>query len=250
LNQEPVDIPDDISEGDATQVSYKNIGDSTWFFHIKALGPTGWGGTTHYAVNIDSTPPASFRIEITPRKRTVVRQPTIFFTTTDQTSGIDHYEIKLIKVGSAGIVTEEDIREGQMQLTPFFIESTSPYRSPPLTLGTYDVIVRAYDRAGNFREETEKMKVVTTIFTPFGDEGFLIRGGLVITWTWFWILLILLILLALYLAHFLYRRHNEVEAKLAKGIWNIGHKVAEDLKVLIEKRKEYGKKSNRFASFT
>lgn len=249
LNQEPIDIPDDISDGSVTLVSYKNVGDGTWFFHIKALGPTGWGGVTHYAANIDTTPPAAFPIEITPRARTVVRQPVIFFNTTDQTSGIDHFEIKLLKVGLPGVATEEEIKEAQQQLTPFFIETGSPYRSPLLGRGTYDVIVRAYDKAGNAREGTRKLKIVTAVFTPFGGEGFLIRGGVILTWSWFWIILGGLIILLLYLAHFLYKAHNEVEEKLMRGVWKIGHRVAEDLKVLLEKQKEYGKRRRSMPDF-
>jgi hypothetical protein len=240
LNKEPVDIPDDISEGSATQVSYKNIGDGSWFFHLKALGPTGWGGVTHFGVNIDTTPPAAFSIGISPRKRTVIRQPFISFNTTDQTSGVDYYEIKLIKVGTAGVVTENDIREAQAQLTPFFIEATSPYQAPLLARGAYDIIVRAYDRAGNFQESVGKLQIVNALFAPFGKDGLLIRGALIISWTWLWIIGAVILILLLYLAYRIYRAHREVHLKLEKGVWSIGHKVSDDREALVQKRKEYG----------
>jgi len=199
---------------------------------------------SHYAVNIDATPPSSFPITVFPRKRTVVRQPIIAFDMTDQSSGVDHFEIKLIKVGgNPGITTAADLAEARKELTPFFVEAASPYPAPVLALGSYDIVIRAFDRAGNFREETGNVKIVSAIFTPFGDEGFLIRGGIVITWKWLWIIAGACALLFIYLVHFFYRAHNEVEAKLARGVWNIGHKVAEDLGLLLAKKKEYGNKN-------
>lgn len=240
LSREPVDTPDDISDGAETEVGYKGLADDQWFFHIKGLGPTGWGGVSHYGVQIDTTAPAAFPIEVSPRKRTSIRQPTIFFETTDNASGIDHFELKLLQ--TAG----EDIDPKNFkELTPFFIEVISPYRTPVLGIGRYSVIIRAYDRAGNWREVTEKISIKRVFLIPFGPEGFAIRGTLAVSWRWFWWIMAGVIIFLLYLAHFLYKKHDEVEAKLTRGAWKIGHKVMDDLKLLLEKRKEYGKNVKR-----
>lgn len=240
LSQEAIDYPDDIPDSTETEVSYKQIPEGMWFFHLKALGPTGWGGVSHYGVQIDTTPPASFPIEVSPRKRTTQTQPTIFFSTTDNASGIDHYEIRLLQIAGEGINPSN-----AKGLTPFFIEVTSPYRTPQLNYGTYAVIVRAYDRAGNYREVEDKLTIKRAILVPFGEEGFSLRSNLTISWRQFWWLLTGIVILLAYLAHFLYSKHNEVEEKLKRGAWKIGHKVMDDLKVLIEKRKEYGSKHSQ-----
>lgn len=96
VNDEPVDIPDDISEGAKSSVVYRDLADGTKYFHIKALRGGVWGGTTHYALNIDTTPPAEFEVKIIPGPRTSRAQPIIQFLTTDVLSGLDHYELKIV----------------------------------------------------------------------------------------------------------------------------------------------------------
>jgi len=61
LDQNPGTVPDDISEGSGTSTSYTDVGDGTWWFHVKARNgskPLGlWGGTAHYRINIDRSGP-------------------------------------------------------------------------------------------------------------------------------------------------------------------------------------------------
>ena len=94
LNDFPVDDPDDISEGQRGTARYENLSDGTHYFHIKSLRAGVWGGVTHYAIKVDSTPPAVFEIEISPSDYTSNRRPIINFETTDQVSSVDHYELK------------------------------------------------------------------------------------------------------------------------------------------------------------
>lgn len=153
LNQSPVDIPDDISEGSRQSVSYRNLASGTHYFHIKALREGSWGGTTHFAINIDTEPPAKFPIEIAPAKLTTSKTVLITYQTTDKHSGIDHYEYAVIPLFHAE-AAEQSI----------FVEGKSPTQ---LTLkeGKYDMVVRAYDKAGNFQESKEPLRIVT--FFPF-----------------------------------------------------------------------------------
>lgn len=66
----------------------------------------GWGGTTHYSLMTDNSPPARFPIEIIPGKWTTKRNPVFNFSTTDKESGIDRYEMKIVPL-SVEIVSEE-----------------------------------------------------------------------------------------------------------------------------------------------
>lgn len=216
LSDEPLDLPDDISEGNVGGVSYRDLAEGRHYFHIKALRAGTWGDTTHFAILVDKTPPADFSIEILPGKRTSSPQPVIQFSTTDTSSGLDHYELRLISLQPQG---EQS----------FFIESTSPYVPPPLALGAYDVIVRAYDVAGNYREVTQRLEVVTAWFRFVSDRGLLIRGRVVLSWPWLLggvaLLLIMLGLLAGRLRHrhfHLHRQHqqsalpDQVQAQLSE----------------------------------
>lgn len=232
LNDRAVDIPDDIPEGDHTTYRYTDISDGVWFFHIKARSETGWGGVTHFEIKVDGTAPAAFPIEISPRARSAVRQPVIFFDTTDNVSGIEHYEIKLVDV-------DVPARSGS---TPFFVETESPYRPGFLEIGTYDVIVRAYDHAGNIQEVRTKLKIVPFIYQVLGDKGVLIRGTFVLGWPVLWTILGSLAVLLILLLYYLIRRHAQHDARIRAGVANLDHPVAEDLKLLQQKQQEYEKK--------
>jgi hypothetical protein len=183
VSDQPIDIPDEISEGDKREVVYRNLGDGRRYFHIRALRNGNWGGTTHYALNIDATPPADFRLEILPNSRTNRQQPVIQFSTTDALSGTDHYELKLVDVKTPGssAATEE-----------IFIEAQSPYIPPQLAHGEYDLIVRAYDKAGNYREVTDRLEVVPVLFRYISGRGLEIKDRIFVAW---WVLLVILLVL-------------------------------------------------------
>jgi len=234
LNEEPLGVPDDIPEGFRKFVAYKDTSSGTKYFHIKAFNPdSGWGGTTHYVVNVDDEAPANFPIEVSPKARTTVRRPTLIFNTTDAHSGLSHYAMKVIPTSK---VFEE---KGP---TPFFVETSSPFVMPELDFGSYDIILRAYDLAGNYREVQQKITITIGLLRNLGTEGLNVRGNFVLPWWAVYIVLIILALVLIYLVHFIYRRHREVEHKLAMGVLNlVEHRVSDRLKVLQQKREDYDK---------
>lgn len=188
FDQDPMGIPDNVSEGDNTCVSYSEVGDGIWYFHIKAKKAEVWGGTSHYLVQIDTTPPAAFTPDVEPSQKTTEKQPLIFFITTDALSGISHYELKSIDLTP----------ERKEEVAGFFREVVSPYKLPPLEIGKYLVIVRAYDVAGNFREG----KVEIEIF-PKGIS--LTKRGIQyksFVFPWWLLILILIIIVALIVFYF------------------------------------------------
>ncbi|MBI3627967.1 MAG: hypothetical protein HY220_04485 [Candidatus Sungbacteria bacterium] len=184
LSDTPIDSLSDISSGIKNSVVYKNVSDGIHYFHIKAARDGAWGGTTHFAVKIDSTPPADFPVEIIPEKRTARQQPVIQFGTSDALSGMDHYELKIVPLSLS-----TDASENEAISNVFFLEAQSPYIPQPLALGSYAVIVRAYDQAGNFREEVQHLDIVTTAVQFIQNEGLQIKGNLIIPWLWFWTIL-------------------------------------------------------------
>ncbi|MEK7519115.1 MAG: cohesin domain-containing protein, partial [Patescibacteria group bacterium] len=131
--------------------------DGRWYFHVRAK-VTSWGGTSHYSVLLDGTSPAGFTPSIDPEKPEPGRRPELKFLTTDAMSGLEHYEMQLIALDDPN------------QATPFFVEQTSPVRLPELQTGRFQVIVRAFDQAGNSVDG----KLEFTVATPE-------QGGSVIT---------------------------------------------------------------------
>src|SRR3989344_3540317 len=65
LNSEPLTILDDISEGQKTYITYQDLSSGTYYFHIKAFNPdSGWGGISHFPINIDRDPPANKSLDM------------------------------------------------------------------------------------------------------------------------------------------------------------------------------------------
>ena len=201
-------VPDNISEGDYTSVSYTDLEDEIWYFHIKAKKGNTWGGITHYILIIDTTPPAAFALSFEPTLKSPVmtaREPIVSFITTDSLSGISHYELKLVDL------TETP----QKKETGFFVEVSSPHQLPSLATGEYEVIVRAFDRAMNWQDSSKKIEVI-----PIEKIFYITKGGINL-WTFFlpWRKLILiflpLIVVILVIAFFWYKRQRRLRQKRA-----------------------------------
>ncbi len=174
LDKEPISVPDDTPEPNKEGVSYQSLSDGTYYFHVKAYNGRAWGQTSHFAVNIDTTPPAKFDVKISPSYITSHREPVLGFATTDSLSGISHYELKVVSLSKP--VSESNANPDRQE---FFIEAASPY-VPQLEIGNYAVIVRAYDNAGNLQEVSKEMRIVSNVLLGF------------ITASWFWLIIILI----------------------------------------------------------
>jgi len=219
LDFDPQGIPDNISEGDGTSISFTGLEDGIWYFHVKAKKADVWGGTSHYLVRIDSTSPASFQIEVSPSPETSLSQPVVSFITTDALSGFDHFEIKVI-----------DITPGREDREiSFFIEAASPYKLPALEVGKYMIVVRAFDKAGNWRDESVKIKII-----PKGIG--LTREGIYLFEIFLsWWLIILAVILILILVAFVLIRWLKKQKRVREG-------VKQKLRQRERKLKEDGKK--------
>jgi hypothetical protein len=99
---------------------------------------------------------------------------------------------------------------------PLFIEVQSPNVAPKLALGEYDVVVRAYDAAGNYRDVVQRLSVVNATFGFISDQGFEFRGWFIVPWVWIWLAGGAILLLLLALAWFLNRWHRRTTLRLAK----------------------------------
>ncbi len=231
LSENPGDVPDDISEGINQSVTYKNVPDGIHYFHIKSLKDKAWGGVTHFALKIDTAAPAAFPVDIIPDARTSRREPIVQFSTTDGLSSVSHYELKLIPLSPSA--------DGGFNAQPLFIEVTSPYVFSELPIGNYDVIVRAYDFAGNYQEITERMSIVNPVFTVVRGEGVKIGSALTIPWYVFWILMATGIL-AIGLIFWRIRswRHRIIAQRANR---ELPQKLQQDLDELKRFRARYGK---------
>ncbi|HTY39655.1 MAG TPA: cohesin domain-containing protein [Candidatus Paceibacterota bacterium] len=208
LDDEPDTIPDDIVESTSTTQTYRDVADGMHYFHIKAHAAGVWDGTTHYLIKVDTTPPADFSIQVSPSSFTTTKQPTVTFQTTDAESGVDHYELRLVPLVPSG--------SGGSNPQSFFVETTSPY-IPDLDYGAYDVIVRAYDKAGNYAQSTERIQIVTSIFSVVRGQGIQVKSNVLVPWFFVWIFVIVLLLFAGWFAWRAWRRHRATHVALSQA---------------------------------
>jgi hypothetical protein len=108
-----------------------NVSDGAHSILIRAYDMAGNYAEGRTKAFIDRTPPDPFTPTATPSSWTK-QGPRMDFSAKDNVSGIDHYELK--------------VDQGP------FERRTSPYVLPELEDGTHEVIVRAFDRAGNCRD--------------------------------------------------------------------------------------------------
>jgi len=206
LDTDPQGVPDNKSMGDKSSVSFSDLKDGIWYFHIKAKKGNDWGGISHYLVRIDSNNPASFNAEVSPSAKTSFSQPIVSFVTTDAFSEIDYYKVKVVDITAE----HENKREA------FFIETTSPHQLPVLEIGKYLVIIRAYDKAGNWREESVEIEIAPEKILVT-ERGIWLEGAFLSWWPILiaFLILVILILLALMI---LWRKEKECEACLAEEL--------------------------------
>lgn len=233
VSNEPTSIPDDIVDSKNNSTIYRNLSGGIKYFHIKALRKGVWGGTTHFALKVDVNQPADFEPQVIPSKRTVRKQPIIQFSTTDAESGIDHFELKLIPL------SPDNSKKTVENFQPLFIEVNSPYIPNRLDLGKYDIIVRAYDQAGNYREKTIVLNIVSSAFEFVSGEGVQLASNVVVPWIWFLPPLLVFIIMLIYLAYRLKRWHSEVEKRRAEKM--LPDVVVSQLDELTKYRQKYGK---------
>jgi len=222
IDQDPSGVPDTISESKSSTATFQNLESGIWYFHLREEAGGVWGGVSHYAVKIDKDLPASFDVNVSPGLRTTNKNPVFRFFTTDSLSGLDHYEIKIIPLSHG------DITEG------LFFETTSPYQASNLKSGRNQIIVRALDKAGNTRDSSKIITMVTPL-TRFLDADGINLGFIFISWSGLISWLFFLFLLVILIFWGLWSRHKS----------HIGHIFWKDVRNFIS----FFKKNNHLTFF-
>lgn len=199
LDQMPSTIPDDqFDVTTETTKTYLDVTDGVWYFHIKASGAqqkSPFGETTHFKVNVDTTPPDPFPVDLAekldPLKLTT-QTPSVAFEAKDSLSGAYRYDLYL---------NNELVKENV----------SSPYRFEKMEYGAYTVKVVAYDRAGNGRESSLDLNIVPPV-TPV-TSFFSRRVCLPLFWLLFLLPLLLVIILLLLVSFFRRRKKDQLSSE-------------------------------------
>ncbi len=143
FNNNPSAIPDQISEGIFDFKNYANIEDGIWYFHLRIKNNSGWSKTSHFKVQIDTSPPNNFEIRVDDGGDKTNPSPSLYFDTTDDLSGISHYDIKIDNNYFSSVAPSE--------INPFIM----PLQSPDLHI----VTIIAIDKSGNRKDSTTTIDI-------------------------------------------------------------------------------------------
>lgn len=181
-------------------VSADNLSDGVQYLSIQFENQVGWGGITNRKIQIDTTPPEPFKIDVqTANSKTGF--PLIVFEANDKTSGIEKYELSIAN-GEPIEVTPDEARLG--------------YLLKELEDGTYTVKVIAFDLAGNKTESSAPVLItagwVKEVETEEGSAFWAFFTGANI------LIIILILIVVFEFSYIIYdrRQFNKKEEKLRK----------------------------------
>ncbi|HAM89013.1 MAG: hypothetical protein US83_C0002G0113 [Candidatus Falkowbacteria bacterium GW2011_GWC2_38_22] len=134
FNQEAASDPGSESDGLFSEKEFPEIKDGVWYLHLKFKDSKKWGTIARYKIMVDTEAPREFSIELVPAE--IGEWPILRFETSDEKSGMDHYEI-----------IQDDLNNKPEQLTV----DKKEYQVSGLGAGEHNVIVKAVDKVGNER---------------------------------------------------------------------------------------------------
>ena len=225
VDREAYTLPDRISEERESSAALAVTQDGVWYFHLAAQKPDGsWSDATHVAIRVDATVPKSSEIHVAGDNRNSKGSYRINFSATDAASGIARYEASLVQEKSKGPVPS--MTEGLSQ--NFFVEASSPLTLQDSLPGPYTVVIRAYDRAGNFSESQADFTVTASWQVPWKI------GNMEIPRTVPWLVAYAAVLAAMGLAAVLAREFLRHHRNLRKAIMRDTERAEEQLKKSLE----------------
>ncbi len=188
LSKDPNALPNLEINQTENSIKYDNVSDGEWFFSLRVNNNGVWSEPYSSNIKVDTMKPDDFILNIKEQKN--VFGPSdylISFLTKDLPSGIDHYEITFSELIN-GIPKPSDYIRAE---SPYLFKTGGlNYKNPTR------VIVRAYDKAGNFSEAYQDLNFNKRFNFNFSKY---FSGNYRYYWCWlFWIVIILLILWLLY----------------------------------------------------
>jgi len=225
FDNDPEGIPDGVIDGTETSIGFSDISSGFLYFHLRAINKDGLpGGVSHYLVRIDTTPPAEFTPKISPSGKSLETRRVLSFFTTDRHSKIDRYNIKIVDLSK----TKEET---------LFIEQTSAYHLPELPPGKYRAIVRAYDKAGNWRDGEKEFEIIPPFYRAITKEGIFIKGYL-IKWWWMILGLALVLLISGRFIRSWWEKYTDLSDRLQRQVRKARERLRRERKELAEQIQE------------
>lgn len=147
FDKNPTTEPTTIHSPAIVEKRYENLTDGIWYFHLSLQDNNGWSKTEHFKIKIDHTPPTIEAREIK-RSDLTDPHPIITVSVTDTISCVKNIELSI----NGEALEYEKLTTGDLKL-----QALEP--------GEHELVITAYDRAGN-KNETFLPLVVEALPVP------------------------------------------------------------------------------------
>jgi hypothetical protein len=132
----PTSDPSVVYQPPISGKDLNDVADGTYYFHAQFKNAQGWGAISHFRFQIDTVAPTAFNVKFLHGNESSDSSPAVLFSTTDDLSGLDYYEVK---VGDSPAV----------KVKPEEVTEAHPYIMSAQKSGQRSIVVRAVDKAGN-----------------------------------------------------------------------------------------------------
>ena len=143
IGSDPNSEPTVLYNSPISSKQITNLVDGVWYFHVQLENNNGWGTISSFKVQIDTQKPSSFDIAEIKRNDPTDPKAKFTFKATDQTSGIDHYEVQ---IDNNSVQIWKD-------------DGSHIYITPAEEGGTHTLLAKAVDKAGNFLANSVEFSV-------------------------------------------------------------------------------------------
>lgn len=172
-------VTDNLKEIENSNITYENLEDGVYYFHIKPYDVANNFGNTltfNYSIRIDRTPPTKPVIAISTKYADTQNLSFEWEESADTTSGIDYYNITIINVN--------DTSKNYSAVTTGL---TYQFSNVAFVGNNYYAIITAFDNAGNFIESLLNNDNMTPIkiisAAPNGSSVIVKDSPIIKVWT-------------------------------------------------------------------
>jgi hypothetical protein len=151
FNNNPNSVPSINYAPPILQKEVKNLADGVWYFHLRYSVGDNWSGITHYKIQIDTQQPYDLA---TGSVKNNDGTTSLNLSAKDALSGIDYYNMAI---------------DGQPVIKVSATDAKNPVSLPKLSIGSHQVVVSAYDKAGNKNDLTTQV-VIESGIAPVIDK--------------------------------------------------------------------------------
>ncbi len=133
-DENPVATPNMFYATTSAEKDFTDLRDGVYYLHLQVRSDGVWSKVSNFKFQIDTERPLNFDITELNKNETTKTQAEFTFNASDTLSGLDHFEIS---IDDSVPTLDTDV-------------SNLYYKTPVLSSGKHIIVIKAYDKAGNY----------------------------------------------------------------------------------------------------